>query len=185
MTVAIFLSVLLGAILLGVPVAFALLICGVALMLHLDLFDAQILAQQIVSGADSFTGGRNISCAGISGFGNRFCVAVTPSGTGIPAQAILLRCRLPDYFRAVTVSLFFVDSERFFLSAGSAYPEPSALLCTGGRFCIIVPAVTMYAFIPACAFGTAGAAVPGPVSFRCAAAGAAVPRPVSFRCAAS
>ena len=139
----------------------------------------------LVSGADSFTGGRNISCAGISGFGNRFCVAVTTSGTGIPTQAILLRCRLPDYFRAVTVSLFFVDSERFFLSAGSAYPEPSALLCAGGRFCIIVPAVTMYAFIPACAFGTAGAAVPGPVSFRCAAAGAAVPRPVSFRCAAS
>ena len=55
MTVVIFLSVLLGAILLGVPVAFALLICGVALMLHLDLFDAQILAQQIVSGADSFS----------------------------------------------------------------------------------------------------------------------------------
>ena len=34
MTVVIFLSVLLGAILLGVPVAFALLICGVAVMLH-------------------------------------------------------------------------------------------------------------------------------------------------------
>lgn len=55
MTVIIFLSVLLGAILLGIPVAFALLLCGVALMLHLDLFDAQILAQQIVSGADSFS----------------------------------------------------------------------------------------------------------------------------------
>ena len=55
MTVVIFLSVLLGAIILGIPVAFALLICGVALMLHLDLFDAQILAQQIVSGADSFS----------------------------------------------------------------------------------------------------------------------------------
>lgn len=55
MAVVIFLSVLLGAIILGVPVAFSLLICGVALMLHLDLFDAQILAQQIVSGADSFS----------------------------------------------------------------------------------------------------------------------------------
>ncbi len=55
MTVVIFLSVLLGAILLGIPVAFALLLCGVALMLHLDLFDAQILAQQLVSGADSFS----------------------------------------------------------------------------------------------------------------------------------
>ena len=40
MTVIIFLSALLGSILLGIPVAFSLLICGVALMLHLDLFDA-------------------------------------------------------------------------------------------------------------------------------------------------
>lgn len=55
MTVVIFLLVLLGAIILGVPVAFALLICGIALMLHLDLFDSQILAQQLVSGADSFS----------------------------------------------------------------------------------------------------------------------------------
>ncbi|MDO5054344.1 MAG: TRAP transporter large permease subunit [Pasteurella oralis] len=55
MTVIIFLSALLGAILLGIPVAFSLLLCGVALMLHLDLFDAQILAQQIISGADSFS----------------------------------------------------------------------------------------------------------------------------------
>ena len=55
MTVVIFLSALLGSIILGIPVAFALLICGVALMLHLDLFDPQIIAQQIMSGADSFS----------------------------------------------------------------------------------------------------------------------------------
>ncbi|MDY4594484.1 MAG: TRAP transporter large permease subunit [[Pasteurella] aerogenes] len=55
MAVVIFLVVLLGAILLGIPVAFSLLICGIALMLHLDLFDSQILAQQLVSGADSFS----------------------------------------------------------------------------------------------------------------------------------
>ncbi|RZN59477.1 TRAP transporter large permease subunit [Avibacterium paragallinarum] len=55
MTIVLFLSVLLGAIILGIPVAFSLLICGLALMIHLDLFDAQILAQQIVGGADSFS----------------------------------------------------------------------------------------------------------------------------------
>ncbi|WP_410677831.1 TRAP transporter large permease subunit [Avibacterium paragallinarum] len=55
MTVVLFLSVLLGAVILGIPVAFSLLICGLALMIHLDLFDAQILAQQIVGGADSFS----------------------------------------------------------------------------------------------------------------------------------
>ena len=55
MTVVIFLSVLLISILMGIPVAFSLLICGVALMLHLDLFDPQIMAQQLISGADSFS----------------------------------------------------------------------------------------------------------------------------------
>ncbi len=55
MTVLIFLSALLGAIILGIPVAFSLILCGLALMLHLDLFDTQIIAQQIVSGADSFS----------------------------------------------------------------------------------------------------------------------------------
>lgn len=55
MTIVIFLSVLLGCILLGIPVAFSLILCGIALMLHLDLFDAQILAQQLISGADSFS----------------------------------------------------------------------------------------------------------------------------------
>ena len=54
MTITVFLGSLLGAMALGVPIAFALLLCGVALMWHLDLFDTQILAQNLVSGADSF-----------------------------------------------------------------------------------------------------------------------------------
>lgn len=55
MTIAIFLLVLLGAIALGIPVAFSLLVCALALMLHLDSFDPQILAQNLISGADSFS----------------------------------------------------------------------------------------------------------------------------------
>ena len=39
---------------LGMPIAFALLICGVALMPYLDIFDAQIVAQNVINGADSF-----------------------------------------------------------------------------------------------------------------------------------
>jgi len=54
MTLAIFLGSLLGAMALGIPIAFSLLICGAALMWHLDLFDAQILAQNLINGADSF-----------------------------------------------------------------------------------------------------------------------------------
>jgi len=45
---------LLGAMALGIPIAFALLATGAALMWHLDLFDAQILAQNVIHGADSF-----------------------------------------------------------------------------------------------------------------------------------
>jgi tripartite ATP-independent transporter DctM subunit len=55
MTITIFLGSLLGAMALGMPIAFALLCSGVALMYHLDLFDAQILAQNVINGADSFT----------------------------------------------------------------------------------------------------------------------------------
>ena len=54
MTIAIFVLSLLGAMALGVPIAFSLLICGVALMLHLNMFDAQILAQNLIEGSNSF-----------------------------------------------------------------------------------------------------------------------------------
>src|SRR3954451_22032135 len=54
MTIAIFLSSLLGAMAIGMPIAYALLVCGVALMWQLDLFDSQIIAQNIINGADSF-----------------------------------------------------------------------------------------------------------------------------------
>jgi len=54
MTLAIFLGVLLAAMAIGVPIAFSLLLTGVAMMWHLDLFDPQILAQNVINGADSF-----------------------------------------------------------------------------------------------------------------------------------
>jgi tripartite ATP-independent transporter DctM subunit len=54
MTIAIFLGALLGAMALGVPIAFSLLVCGAALMWHLDMFDVQILAQNTIEGANSF-----------------------------------------------------------------------------------------------------------------------------------
>ncbi len=54
MTIAIFLGSLLGTMAIGTPVAYSLLLAGMALMLHLDLFDAQIIAQNIINGADSF-----------------------------------------------------------------------------------------------------------------------------------
>jgi tripartite ATP-independent transporter DctM subunit len=54
MIVAIFVLSLLAAMAVGVPVAFALLACSMAMMLYMDFFDAQIMAQNMLSGADSF-----------------------------------------------------------------------------------------------------------------------------------
>ena len=54
MTLAVFTFSLLGAMALGMPIAFALIVCGVALMHSLDIFDSQIVAQNIINGADSF-----------------------------------------------------------------------------------------------------------------------------------
>src|SRR4051794_36096551 len=54
MTLAVFTLSLLGAMAIGMPIAFALLICGIALMHFLDIFDAQIVAQNLINGADSF-----------------------------------------------------------------------------------------------------------------------------------
>ncbi len=54
MTVFVFLGSLLGAMAIGIPIAYSLLLSGVALMWHLDLYDSQILAQNVINGADSF-----------------------------------------------------------------------------------------------------------------------------------
>ena len=54
MTIAVFLFSLLGAMALGMPIAFALLVCAAALMYQLNMMDAQIIAQNLIAGADSF-----------------------------------------------------------------------------------------------------------------------------------
>jgi tripartite ATP-independent transporter DctM subunit len=54
MTITIFITALLGSMALGMPIAFALMACGLALMWHLDMLDAQIIAQNLINGADSF-----------------------------------------------------------------------------------------------------------------------------------
>lgn len=54
MTLAIFLGCLLGSMAIGIPVGYALIMSGIGLMWYLDFFDAQIVAQNLLNGADSF-----------------------------------------------------------------------------------------------------------------------------------
>ncbi|KAA0890981.1 TRAP transporter large permease subunit [Pusillimonas sp. ANT_WB101] len=54
MTVFVFLGSLLGAMSLGMPIAFALLVCGAAIMLQMGNFESQIIAQKLIDGADNY-----------------------------------------------------------------------------------------------------------------------------------
>jgi len=54
MTIIVFVVSLLGAMMLGLPIAFSLLVCGLALMVAQGQWDATILSQKLIEGADSF-----------------------------------------------------------------------------------------------------------------------------------
>ncbi|MFM7344831.1 MAG: TRAP transporter large permease, partial [Tagaea sp.] len=54
MTVVVFLVALMGSMAIGMPVAFSLVVTGVALMTWQDIYDTQIVAQKILDGSDSF-----------------------------------------------------------------------------------------------------------------------------------
>jgi tripartite ATP-independent transporter DctM subunit len=54
MTPVIFLGALLGAMAFGMPIAFALLLSGFCLMMYMGIFDTQIIAQNLIQGANSF-----------------------------------------------------------------------------------------------------------------------------------
>lgn len=50
----IFLATLIGGMVIGMPIAHALVLTGVTLMWHLDFFDTQLLAQNLQAGFDNF-----------------------------------------------------------------------------------------------------------------------------------
>ncbi|SDH22247.1 TRAP transporter large permease subunit [Propionivibrio dicarboxylicus] len=54
MTIATFVLALLAAMALGAPIAFSLLICGVAMMVQMGNFDSQIVAQNLLEGANNY-----------------------------------------------------------------------------------------------------------------------------------
>lgn len=53
--IGVFLGSLFGSLALGIPIAFALLASGVVLMMVMGIFDTQIIAQNLINGANSFS----------------------------------------------------------------------------------------------------------------------------------
>lgn len=54
MTLLIFITSLCAGIAIGIPVAHSLVLCGVALMLYMNFFSAQIVSQNLILGIDDF-----------------------------------------------------------------------------------------------------------------------------------
>ena len=98
MTVTIFLLSLMGAMAIGVPVAFSLIVCGIALMWHLGIYDSQIVAQKILDGADSFVllaipffilAGELMNAGGLS---KRIVIATTGCHGAVNTNTFLSMC---------------------------------------------------------------------------------------------
>lgn len=163
MTILIFLGALLGSMLIGMPISFSLLMSGVALMVHLDMFDTQIIAQNLINGTTSFTllavpffllAGEIMNVGGLS---KRIVkVALTLVGHkrgGLGYVAIIASCLLASLSGsavadAAALSALLVP---MMMSAGHSRGQSVGLVAAGGIIGPIIPPS-----IPFILFGVAG-----------------------------
>ena len=150
MTIAIFTFSLLGAMALGMPIAFALMVCGVALMMQMNMFDAQLIAQNTIDGADNFVlmavpffmlAGTTMNAGGLS---KRIIhVAMTLVGHirgGLGYVVILAACILASLSGAAAADAAAMSALLFPMMVKSGYnPAKSAGLIASGS--IIGPMV--------------------------------------------
>jgi tripartite ATP-independent transporter DctM subunit len=151
MTVAVFLFSLIGAMSLGMPIAFALIVCGLALMLWLGNFDSQIVAQNLIIGADNFQllavpffllAGELMNVGGLSkrivGFAIA-CIGHRHGGLGYVAIfAALIMASLSGSAAADTAALaaILIPMMR---EAGYNVPRAAGLIASGGIIAPVIP----------------------------------------------
>jgi tripartite ATP-independent transporter DctM subunit len=151
MTLTVFLGALTVFMLLGMPIAFALIMTGVALMAHLDFFDAQIVAQNLLSGADNFPlmavpffilAGELMNAGGISKRIINLAVAMVGhirGGLGYVAiAASILLASLSGSAIADTAALatLLIPMMR---DQGYPVPQAAGLVASGGIIAPIIP----------------------------------------------
>ena len=151
MTIFLFLAVLVGSILLGLPVAFALLLSSLALMLHLDSFSADILAQSLLNGVDSFTllaipfflvAGEVMSAGGLSTRVIRLASAfVGHRKGGLGYVAIFTSVLLAGLSGSAVADAAALVSILYPMMKAGRYPEQASigLLAAGGIIAPIIP----------------------------------------------
>ena len=151
MTITVFLVSLCGAMALGVPVAFALVVCGLALMWHLGIFDSQIVSLKLVEGADNFQllavpffllAGELMNAGGLSKRIVNFAVAFVghlQGGLGYVAIfASIIMASLSGSAAADTAAIasILIPMMR---QAGYDVPRSAGLIAAGGIIAPVIP----------------------------------------------
>lgn len=151
MTLVLFLAVLVGSILLGLPVAFALLLASMALMLQMGMFSADILAQSLLNGVDSFpllaipfflVAGEVMSCGGLS---QRIVkLAMTLVGHrkgGLGYVAVFTAVLLAGLSGSAVADAAALVSILYPMMRKAGYPEGRSLglLASGGIIAPVIP----------------------------------------------
>jgi tripartite ATP-independent transporter DctM subunit len=151
MTVAIFLFSLCGAMALGLPVAFSLVVCGLALMLYMGIFDSQIVALKLIEGADNFQllavpffllAGELMNAGGLSKRIVNFAVSLVGhirGGLGYVAIfAAIIMAALSGSAAADTAALasILIPMMR---DAGYNVPRSAGLMAAGGIIAPVIP----------------------------------------------
>lgn len=151
MTLAVFIVSLIGAMAIGVPVAFSLMFCGVILMWYMGMFNTQIIAQNMIAGADTFTllaipffilAGELMNAGGLSRRIIDFaiaCVGHIRGGLGIVAiMAAVIMASISGSAAADTAALAAILIPMM-AKAGYNVPRSAGLIAAGGVIAPVIP----------------------------------------------
>jgi TRAP-type transport system large permease protein len=151
MTMVIFAVSLLGAMAIGMPIAYALIICGIALMAYLGIFDSQIVAQNVINGVDSFPlmavpffilAGEVMNSGGLARRILNFAVALVghlPGGLGY--VAILTSCILASLSGSAVADAAALAAllVPMMTAAGHSRAHSAGLVAAGGIIAPVIP----------------------------------------------
>ncbi|MDZ7927056.1 MAG: TRAP transporter large permease subunit [Agrobacterium sp.] len=151
MTLLVFVGSLLGAMAIGVPVAFSLMFCGVVLMWYMGMFNTAIIAQNMIAGADTFTllaipffilAGELMNSGGLSKRIIEFaiaCVGHIRGGLGIVAiMAAVIMASISGSAAADTAALAAILIPMM-AKAGYNVPRSAGLIAAGGIIAPVIP----------------------------------------------
>jgi tripartite ATP-independent transporter DctM subunit len=151
MTIIVFLVTIFATMAIGVPVAFALMFCGIVLMQWLGIFNSSILSQQMIQGANTFTllaipffllAGELMNAGGLSRRIVDFaiaCVGHLRGGLGyvaIVAAVILASLSGSAAADSAALAAILIPMMR---KAGYDVPRAAGLMASGGIIAPVIP----------------------------------------------